>query len=52
MIVNKAAGVNGFRRQRAAPSSSAIRRKSGAGESRFAKAYPDIATSGIAGARS
>ena len=32
--------------------SSAMRRKSGAGESTFAKAYPDIATRGIAGARS
>src|SRR6478672_9624671 len=49
---SNAAGVNGLRRQRAAPSSRAIRRKSGAGESRFSKAYPDIATSGIAGARS
>ena len=29
-----------------------MRRKSGAGQSRLAKAYPDIATSGIAGARS
>jgi hypothetical protein len=35
-----------------APSSRAIRRKSGAGDSRFAKAYPDIATGGILGARS
>ena len=33
-----ASGVNGLRRQRAAPSSSAIRRKSGAGEFRFANA--------------
>ncbi len=45
-------GVNGLRRQRAAPSSSAMRRKSGAGESRLAKAYPDIATRGTVGARS
>jgi hypothetical protein len=29
-----------------------MRRKSGAGESRLAKAYPDIAISGTAGARS
>ena len=49
---SSAPGVNGLRRQRAAPSSSAMRRKSGAGESRLAKAYPDIATMGIAGARS
>jgi hypothetical protein len=44
--------VNGLRKQRAAPSSSAMRRKSSAGESRLAKAYPDIATSGTVGARS
>src|SRR5205085_1017462 len=51
-LVERAGGVNGLRKQRAAPSSSAMRRKSGAGESRLAKAYPDIATRGIAGARS
>jgi hypothetical protein len=38
IAIRNAAGVNGLRRQREAPSSSAILRKSGAGEVRFAKA--------------
>src|SRR5205823_4201304 len=38
IIACNVAGVNGLRRQREAPSSIAILRKSGAGELRFAKA--------------
>ena len=38
ITVNSATGVNGLRRQRDAPSSSAILRKSGAGELRLANA--------------
>ncbi len=52
ITVSSATGVKGLRRQRDAPSSSAILRKSGAGEFRFAKAYPDIAIKGVVGARS
>lgn len=42
IAVNNAAGVDGLRRQRAAPSSIAIRKKSGVGELRF-EDIPDIA---------
>jgi len=38
ITLSNATGVNGLRRHRDAPSSRAILRKSGAGESRFAKA--------------
>jgi hypothetical protein len=41
-----------MRGQRTVPRLRAMRRKSGVGESRLAKTRPDIAISGIAGARS